>query len=342
MIQEEHPLRFTHNLQENAQKKHAPLRVLFELTYDCNFDCIHCYVPACRRKIKTLRTKDIFLILDQLQALGCFYLGLSGGEIFLRKDILEILWYAKKKGLNLVLLTNGSLINRSIADEIEKIAPNKVDITLHSLNRSRFEAISRAKGSFKKVIRAIEMLHRRKVPLGIKNCSLAVNQRDLPDVKEFAERLGAVARVGAGVISSSQDLCSLDASQETLLMQGGIPLSRNRQRSDVPHLFPCRAGTYSVVINPEGRLKLCPHIDYPLLRTAGGGIAESWRTLNTIVARLENKYRSFSRVQSRSFLRNWCPAKSWVKYGNFIQTPQDAWKAPDKSATRHTSGALLP
>ena len=328
MIQENRSFLFLRSLQANAAKERRPLRVLFELTYDCNFDCIHCYVPKSNRKIKSLTAKEIFLILNQLQELGCFHLGFSGGEIFLRKDILDILWYAKKKGFNIILLTNGSLINRHIAEELRKLTLNKVDITLHSLNRSHFEAISRAKGSYVKVMRAIELLHQRKVPLGIKNCFLALNRDDLQGVKEFAEKLGVVGRIGAGVISSSRED----------IMQQDTCVSGDRQRSDSRHLFPCRAGTNSMVINPQGQLKLCPNIDYPLIHIRKGGVAESWRKLNSVVKKIENEYCVSPQARGRGVALRWCPAKSWVKYGNFTQTPADRRNALEKGTISNMAG----
>ncbi|MEW6075268.1 MAG: radical SAM protein [Candidatus Omnitrophota bacterium] len=330
MIRETHPLRFANSIHTSAQKKHIPLRVLFELTYDCNFDCIHCYVSQCNRKIETLATKEIFRILNHLQELGSFHLGFSGGEIFLRKDILDILWYAKHKGFNIILLTNGSLIDRYIAEELRKLTLNKVDITLHSLNRSHFEAISRTKGSYVKVMRAIELLHQYKVPLGIKNCSLALNRDDLQEVREFAEKLGAVARIGAGVISSTQEN----------MMQQDICVSGGRQTPDSRHLFPCGAGTHSMVINPQGQLKLCPHIDYPLIPVVEGGVAESWHTLHTIIKNIEDEYRGFHRAQGRGFPLRWCPAKSWVTYGNFTQAPADTRNPLENGAIKNIAEAL--
>ncbi len=61
---------FWEGIHRAAKNKGFPLRVMFELTYRCNFFCRHCYVPlSYREKSKEgeLRTEEIFLILDQLK-----------------------------------------------------------------------------------------------------------------------------------------------------------------------------------------------------------------------------------------------------------------------------------
>lgn len=87
---------FWQQIHKSAKEKSFPLRVMFELTYRCNFKCKHCYVPPIYRKKGELATRDIFSIIDQLKDMGCLYLGFTGGEPFVRKDILDILWYVKK------------------------------------------------------------------------------------------------------------------------------------------------------------------------------------------------------------------------------------------------------
>ena len=90
---------FHYRISQAATRHHLPARVMFELTYRCNFACGYCYVPDSFRKKyqkRELNTKQVFYILDQLKEVGCFYLGFTGGEVFLRQDIWTILWHARK------------------------------------------------------------------------------------------------------------------------------------------------------------------------------------------------------------------------------------------------------
>lgn len=324
---------FRQKLDNQATLKAFPLRAMLELTYACNFNCLHCYIPPKRRKQQELTTKEIFLILDQLRKLGCLYLGFTGGEIFLRQDIWDIIWYAKKKGFLILLLTNGSLIDKKAAEELKKISPNKVDITLHSMKRINFENITRCKGSFVKVMRSIKLLHQRKVPLGIKNCLLQENKGDLEGVRKFAFKLGAISRMGAGV-GRRIDGCSLPLkhfyqveSRVSLLKEikninfmNNRPLIRTKKRK----CFACGAGTQSLTISPEGEIKICQTIDFPKTNILKVGLKKAWKLLNNSVNEIESK--SVLECNSCKLVDycTWCPEKSWLKCGSFTQCDEDS------------------
>ena len=65
--------------------------------------------PDARRR--ELTKEEHFRVLDELAEMGCFWLLYTGGEIFARKDFLEIYTYAKQKGFLITLFTNGTIIN---------------------------------------------------------------------------------------------------------------------------------------------------------------------------------------------------------------------------------------
>ena len=301
--------RFNSKLQRCAEIKHIPLSVLFELTYKCNFNCAHCYIPR-EIKRRELNTKEVFSILEQLKDLGCLHFSFTGGEIYLRKDIAPVLWQAKRMGFNLTILTNASLIDKKQADELAKIAPLKVDITLHSLNPVHFENITRLRGSFKKVMKAIDLLHERNIPLGIKNCILRENMADFKEVEEFAEQIGASSRIGGKVFASGKNSCQPNADDLEFLAQN-LPLKFKKRKA-----FMCATGKTAMTISPVARLKLCPHIDYPNIKIFPQGLKQAWFKLNSTVERIENEADLKCNICRLKGHCNWCPAESWTRYNN--------------------------
>ena len=267
---------------------------MFELTYQCNFYCKHCYVPQSYRKKKgELKTKEVFFILDQLADIGCFYLGFTGGEPFVRKDMMEILWYAKRKGFEIIIYTNGSLIDEKIADELALLRPNKVDITIPAMSKKALEKITRVPGSHKRIFKTIDLLHKRKVELGFKTCVLKENESEIKEIQDFAASLGALHRLD-DMLSSR-----LDRSKEPFKYRGTL-LNANERESNTnsresidtnlhesinankrecgdigvnsraisgnSRLFKCGVGETQAAITPFGKLKMCLMIDYPKYR----------------------------------------------------------------------------
>lgn len=319
---------FWQQIHKVAREKRFPLRVMFELTYRCNFNCLHCYVPASFRKKserKGLQTKEIYHILDQLRKVGCFYLGFTGGEPFAREDILDILRYAKAKGFEILIYTNGSLINEKIADELQKLRPNKVDITINSLKKEPFERITRTPGSYEGVFRAIELLHKRDIPLGFKSSVLKYNADEIKNIINFSNSRNGLYRLGTILMPR------LDGSEQLYRYQGRLKSEKPRpfdsDKGNFPketksyqkksRLFKCGVGLNNLVINPFGELKMCIHMGYPRYNILETSLEECWQRLKELVDKItadENYVCDECQLQPYC---SWCPAMAWLKDGRF-------------------------
>ena len=92
-------------MTERALARNIPFSAQVDLTYRCNERCVHCYLDHDDRGEMT--TAEIKGILDQLAEAGVFFLTLSGGEPFMRKDFFEIVGHARSLLFNVKVKTNG-------------------------------------------------------------------------------------------------------------------------------------------------------------------------------------------------------------------------------------------
>lgn len=131
-----------------------PLAGNYYLTSKCNDSCEFC--PHWRETpVENEATlKQVEENLRALKALGVFYLDLTGGEPLLRKDLPEILTYAKKLRFFTVLTTNGMLF----PEKGEVIAKN-CDRLLFSLDFPDKEQHDRSRDEelFDRVIESIKL-----------------------------------------------------------------------------------------------------------------------------------------------------------------------------------------
>ncbi|MBN1405166.1 MAG: radical SAM protein [Candidatus Omnitrophica bacterium] len=304
--------KFWHNLHDKAKDRGLPLRVLFELTYGCNFKCRHCYVPqSYKRKIlQELKTGNVISMLEQLADSGCFHLGFSGGEPFIRKDALKILKYAKRKGFNIIIYTNGSLINEKIAGELQQLNPNKVDITIPSLKQGVFERITGIKGSYAKVFRAIELLDKNKIALGFKTCLLKENETEIAAIEKFAASLNAEHRLDDRLsrrLNGSDEPFKYRAYPK-VYTGGYYPV----HEKTTPRLFTCGAGKTQAAITPFGELKICTLIDYPKYKISESSFESCWDKLKTLVKSIGvDEYYKCAGCSLSPYCK-WCPAVSWL------------------------------
>ena len=153
-----------------AFKNKIPLSGHFELTSKCNLRCKHCY---CIFKDKdTLNRENILRVIDDLADSGVFGLVLTGGEIFTRDDILDILKKFHSRGFLLRLNTNGTLIDESVVKELENFSNiYRFHISLYSAKEEIHDKITGSKGSFKKTLKSIHLLKEAGFNIRI-NCSL--------------------------------------------------------------------------------------------------------------------------------------------------------------------------
>jgi len=225
---------------------------------------------SCGRKGE-LKTKEVFSILDELKEMGCFYLGFTGGEPFIRKDIMDILWHAKNKGFDVMIYTNGSLIDENLAGELARLKPNKVDITIPALRRYAFERISGVKGSRNRVFKAIDMLHKNRVNLGFKTCVLKENFLEIKEIYNFASSLGVPYRLDDRILPRLDGLRKPYHGPSTI------------------DLFECGAGMSQAAITPSGELKACLMIDHPRFGIPDTSLKGAWEKMKESVISIKPK-----------------------------------------------------
>src|SRR6266478_2097784 len=182
-------------LSESIHKRYfgdrAPLEAAIEVTRRCPLECLQCYnnlpMGDLTARNRELTKEEHFRLLDDLADLGTFWILYSGGEIFARKDFLEIYTYAKKKGFLITLFTNGILINEKIADYLVEWPPFAIEITLYGRTKETYEALTAVPGSYERCMRGIQNLIDRKLPLKLKTVATSVNKHEVYAMKRFAE-----------------------------------------------------------------------------------------------------------------------------------------------------------
>src|SRR5947207_5639785 len=100
-------------LSQKTEALRIPLSVHVDLTMRCNERCIHCYRVIEQRP--ELTTNELKALVDELARAGTLYLTFSGGAIFLRKDLFELIEDARRLQFDLRLTSNALLITPPMA-----------------------------------------------------------------------------------------------------------------------------------------------------------------------------------------------------------------------------------
>lgn len=254
---------------EKYWKKQIPFTTLIELTYRCNLRCSHCYVYKNTLTNQELTTLEVKRLLDELAQEKVFSLTLTGGEIFLRDDLFEILDYIRKKGFMLRLFTNGILITPSIADILKKISPQAVEISIYGAKASTHENITGVQGSFESSINAFKLLKEKGITTIFKPTLMKQNFPEYAEMKSLAEELNAIPRFSF-IITARNDgditpyQYRLTDEQLTVLFQ---QYTYQEYEEDIEKIckeiregVPCGAGRITCCIAPTGKVRPCVQI----------------------------------------------------------------------------------
>jgi len=134
-----------------------PVAAQWLVTAACDMKCPHCYSAAGKRVTGELTTEEAKrLVIDPLVELGCPLLVLAGGELLLRRDIPELVAYARRRGLDWAMHTHGMHVPRHASLFIEH-PPVLAAISLDG-DRSFHDAFRGRAGSFDAAMEATEIL----------------------------------------------------------------------------------------------------------------------------------------------------------------------------------------
>jgi len=107
--------------------------VVWNLTRTCNLRCVHCYTNSEAKKYPDeLTTEECKAVLADLADFQVPAVLFSGGEPLLRPDLFELAAYARSLGLHVVASTNGTLIDRTVAQRLKDLQFAYIGISLDS------------------------------------------------------------------------------------------------------------------------------------------------------------------------------------------------------------------
>jgi AdoMet-dependent heme synthase len=132
----------------------------------CNLECAHCLNASGPADpwLKPIRPEVARSAIREAEELGVKEIYFTGGEPFLHGDILPLLGFALQAAPTTVL-TNGTLIDAGMADELAALAAGapyslEIRVSLDDTDPGRNDGI-RGAGVFDKAVRAIQLLHQR-------------------------------------------------------------------------------------------------------------------------------------------------------------------------------------
>ncbi|MEA4986999.1 MAG: radical SAM protein, partial [Anaerovorax sp.] len=149
----------------------VPWAILMDPTSACNLQCTGCWAAEYGNKLN-MSIDTLNSIVEQAKELGIHMFLYSGGEPLVRKkDIIDLC--SKHSDCVFTAFTNGTLIDEEFADDMLRVKNFVPAISVEGFEKDT--DFRRGEGTFSKVVTAMELLKRKKLPFGISCCYTSKN-----------------------------------------------------------------------------------------------------------------------------------------------------------------------
>ena len=240
----------------------APVCLTWELTYACNLQCVHCLSSSGRPDPRELDTDGCRALIDEMAAMGVFYVNIGGGEPTLRPDFWELLEYAVQRRVGVKFSTNGIRITPQRARWLAAAPDIDVQVSLDGATAPVNDAI-RGAGSYATALSALTRLR----PSG-RGAQVWDRLRLLPGQQR---QVYDWLRIHGHRVLTGDSFFHLSGY--------GDPL---------PGLSGCGAGRVVCLVDPIGDVYACPFAIHDRFRagnvTTDGGLAQVWRSAPAFAA----------------------------------------------------------
>jgi len=344
-------------LVRKTVERHLPWNVHIDLTYRCNERCVHCYLD--HHDYGEMTTREVKNVLDQLAEAGALFLTFSGGEIFLRQDLFELIRYARGLNFDVSLKTNALLIDESRARKLRELDIRKIQISIYSADAAIHDAITKVPGSLDRSLRAIQFLLAEGLQVKLACPLMKQNLAAFRDVQSLAEKLGVPYMLdltitpmmdgGDGVLrlrSSATELLQVlqdqnlnsractppEAEAEAAFATGSATSSGIE--SGAYDDIPCSAGHNSCYISPYGDVSPCVQMPKPAGNLRKQQFDEIWygsSEMNRVRAVRESQLPLCSSCSIRNYCER-CPGLAQMEGGDLLGAYERACELAEMNA----------
>lgn len=246
----------------------GPSHAQIGLTNECPQKCAYCYNRG--RRGTPMGKEDILRTIRDLQKMGVFWFGWTGGEPLLNKDIVEITEKASE-GSAVKLFTTGCTLTPRLAARLKAAGLFSVSVSLDHWQEEIHDRQRGYPGAFQTALRAIDIFKNTPgLHVGVSAVLTRemLKKRQTEEFLEFLESLGIheawLSEAKPSVASfSNDDLVISEAERISLVnlqdrhnRKGGMTVNYLGHFEGSEH-FGCNAGHKMVYIDAFGDVSPC-------------------------------------------------------------------------------------
>lgn len=258
-----------------------PASVTIEVGTLCNLRCKHCYISNHNDSILELdRIDDIF---KQLRDLGTFEVVLTGGELFVRNDAIDIIELARKYGFDVIIFSNATLLNEDIVKKLSNLYIGMFSTSIYSMDKRVNDCITGVDGSLESTFSGLSLLKKYGIPVEVKCMAMKENYLGIIEIYNYCKDNGF------GCVVSPYLFCRDDRNREPIKLrlnyaelEYAMPIidkiiGFHPQKHDLED-FVCPSLQHSFGINAAGKVSPCNAMFYEVGDIYTNSLKEIWNS----------------------------------------------------------------
>ncbi|MEW5946624.1 MAG: radical SAM protein [bacterium] len=317
------------------------IKVQIELTHECNLTCVHCKV---RHAAETagggeITAGDVAALLPELRKTGAVHINLTGGELFTRPDIMEVLEIFFAGDFIYSVQTNATLIGGAALDLMERNRKKirAVAVSLYAGDARTHDGVTGVEGSFERTVEAVRRMKARGINVAAVTVLMGRNRTCAPQIARLCRELGiqhqfnAIITPGEGggdaptrLRLSDEALARLPVPWE-LIVGMDAHFDAETFGAEQPIISWCTMGRSSCYIESNGEVYPCSLVE----RSAGNikrqPFSEIWRDSPVLKEIRDYRVRDFE-CAGCELLPECCPCPglAYAEQGDVHAAPREA------------------
>jgi radical SAM protein with 4Fe4S-binding SPASM domain len=173
------------------QRLHAPVSVVWSLSYQCNLRCMHCYQNAGQRSSDELTLDEQLEVVEEMARAGVSLVVLSGGEPLANSNLGSLIRRIKERKMAVSIDTNGVLLNQEEVNHLKQLSVDSIEISLDSVDPASHDRFRGLDGAFEKTLHAIELSSKAGIFTTVATTATKINLSQSKELVSLAKSRGA-------------------------------------------------------------------------------------------------------------------------------------------------------
>jgi SynChlorMet cassette radical SAM/SPASM protein ScmE len=217
---------------ENLKVMSSPKHVDIAITGKCNLACQYCFYADEMVSRTDLPTERWLSFFEELGRLGVMTVCLTGGEVFTRPDLFELIDGVIANRMRYSLLSNGTMITEETLAKFETgKRRQRLDSIQISVDGSSAEVHDRSRPkSFRRALRGLKLLKEAGYPVTVR---VTINRHNVDDLENVAHLL--LDEVGLTSFSTNEAYAcgATDRTEGNIIL---TPTQRQKAMQVLAHL----------------------------------------------------------------------------------------------------------